>query len=394
MSDPATTETERWFLKRGLPHFIADYSPTRDVLTRAVPLFVLIFLFEVANAPSREFPIWLDLVAVAVGFGILLGAWMLANGLRGRPLLARPVSVGAFEVAVFVLAPPAIPVLFGGQWRSALATAIGNLLLLVVIFLGTSYGVVPLTRWAGARTARELEQVMSLLVRALPLLILFITFIFLQNEAWQITAGLHGPYYWIVLGIFVVIGVGFSVIRLPREIGGLSEFESWSRVAERVKGTPAEQLCRELPADEDADTPPLSKRQWGNLALVFLFSQGLQVVLVSAMVFIFLLVFGVLVVTEPVARGFVDAQPNVLASFELWGRDLVVTEELLRVTGFLTVFSGLYFSVTAVTDESYRREFSGEILEEMRRSLAVRAVYLAALNPASRPGRGSTISST
>jgi hypothetical protein len=394
LSDPAATETERWFLKRGLPHFIADYSPTRDVLTRAVPLFVLIFLFEVANAPKRDFPIWLDIVAVAVGFGILLGAWMLANALRGRPLLARPVSVGVFEVAVFVLAPPAIPLLFGGQWRSALATAVGNLLLLVVIFLGTSYGVVPLTRWAGARTARELEQVMSLLVRALPLLILFITFIFLQNEAWQITAGLHGPYYWIVLGIFVVIGIGFSVIRLPREIGELSDFESWNRVAERVKGTPAEQLCRELPADEDTDTPPLTRRQWVNVALVVLYSQFLQVLLVSVMVFVFLLVFGGLVVTESVTRGFVGHTPHVLGSLDLWGRHLVVTEELLRVTGFLTVFAGLYFSVTATTDESYRREFIGEILEEMRRSLAVRAVYLAALNPASRPGRGSTISST
>jgi hypothetical protein len=135
----------------------------------------------------------------------------------------------------------------------------------------------------------------------------------------------------------------------------------------------------------------LSKRQWGNVALVFLFSQGLQVLLVSAMVFVFLFVFGVLVVTEPVARGFVDAQPNVLASFELWGRDLVITEELLRVTGFLTVFAGLYFSVTAVTDESYRREFIGEILG---RSLAVRAVYLAPLNRTSSPGRRSTIPST
>jgi hypothetical protein len=394
LSDPAVTETERWFLKRGLPHFIADYSPTRDVLTRAVPLFTLIFLFEVANAPKRDFPIWLDVVAVAVGFAILLGAWTLANRLRGRPLLARPVSVGVFEVAVFVLAPPAIPLLFGGQWRSALATAIGNLLLLVVIFLGTSYGVVPLTRWAGARTVRELEQVVSLLVRALPLLILFITFIFLQNEAWQITAELHGPYYWIVLGLFVAIGVGFSVIRLPREIGQLSEFESWDVVLGRVDGTPASALVAESARGERVDTAPLSKRQWGNVALVFLFSQGLQVLLVSAMVFLFLLVFGVLVVTEPVARGFVDAQPNVLASFELWGRDLVITEELLRVTGFLTVFAGLYFSVTAVTDESYRSEFIGEILEEMRRSPAVRAVYLAALNPASRPGRGSTISST
>jgi hypothetical protein len=38
----------------------------------------------------------------------------------------------------------------------------------------------------------------------------------------------------------------------------------------------------------------------------------------------------------------------------------------------------LYFTVTAITDEAYRREFIGEILEEMRRSLAVRAVYLEA----------------
>jgi hypothetical protein len=379
LSDQAISETERWFLKRGLPHFIDNYSPTRDVLTRAVPLLTLIFLIEVANAPSREFPLWLSALAVATGFGILLGAWMLANRIRERPLLARPVDVGAVEIVVFVFVPPALPLLFGGQWRSALATAIGNALLLAVIYLGTSYGVVPMTRWAAARTARELEQVMRLLVRALPLLILFITFIFLQNEAWQITAELHGAYYWIVLGLFVVIGIGFSVIRLPREIGELSDFESWNVVTDRAVGTPAEPLLREVP-EPHGETAPMTKRQWGNVALVVLFSQGLQVLLVSAMVFVFLFVFGVLVVTEPVARGFIDAPPHVLATLDLWGRDLVMTEELLRVTGFLTVFAGLYFTVTALTDEAYRREFIGEILEEMRRSLAVRAVYLAARN--------------
>jgi hypothetical protein len=378
LSDQAISATERWFLKRGLPHFIDDYSPTRDVLTRAVPLLTLIFLVEVANAPSREFPLWLSILAVAAGFGILLGAWMLANRIRGRPLLARPVDVGVSEILVFVLVPPAIPLVFGGQWRSALATAIANVAILVVIYLGTSYGVVPMTRWAGSRTVRELEQVMSLLVRALPLLILFITFIFLQNEAWQITAELHGPFYWIVLGLFVLIGIGFSLIRLPREIGELSDSESWDVVLGRVEGTPASTLVDEVAPDQHAEEHPLSKRQWGNVALVVLFSQGLQVLLVSAMVFVFLLVFGLLVVTEPVARGFVDAPPHVLATFDLWGREVVITEELLRVTGFLTVFAGLYFTVTAVTDEAYRREFIGEILEEMRQSLAVRTVYLGA----------------
>jgi hypothetical protein len=94
------------------------------------------------------------------------------------------------------------------------------------------------------------------------------------------------------------------------------------------------------------------------------------------------------VVTEPVARGFIDSQPHVLASLDLWGRDLVVTEELLRVTGFLTVFSGLYFAVTAQTDETYRREFIGEILEEMRRALAVRTVYLEARKPRATAAAG------
>jgi hypothetical protein len=317
---------------------------------------------------------------VAAGFGILLGAWVVANRIRGRPLLARPVDVGVSEILVFVLVPPALPLLFGGQWRSALATAIANALLLAVIYLGTSYGVVPMTRWAGARTGRELEQVMSLLVRALPLLILFITFIFLQNEAWQITADLHGPFYWIVLGLFFVIGIGFSLIRLPREIGELSDSESWDVVLGRVQGTPASPLVDEVAPDQRAEEHPLSKRQWGNVALVVLFSQSLQILLVSAVVFVFLFVFGLLVVTEPVARGFVDATPHVLVTFDVWGRELVITEELLRVTGFLTVFAGLYFTVTAVTDQAYRREFIGEILEEMRRSLAVRAVYLGARN--------------
>jgi hypothetical protein len=52
------------------------------------------------------------------------------------------------------------------------------------------------------------------------------------------------------------------------------------------------------------------------------------------------------------------------------------------------VFAGLYFMVTAITDESYRTEFIGEILEEMRQSLAVRSVYLAALKRDVAPSAG------
>jgi hypothetical protein len=389
VDEVAIQETEAWFVQRGLPHFMADYSATRDVLTRAVPVLILVFLIEVVNAPKRTFPLWLNVIAVVGGFAILLGAWVIANAARNRPRLARPVDVGPFEVAVFVFAPALIPLVFGGQWRSALATAAINLGLLLLIYLVTSYGIIPMTRWAAGETARELNAVVGLFVRAMPLLVLFVTFIFLQNEAWQITAELYGPFYWIVLAVFPLVGVLFAVIRLPREVGALSDFESWPKLLGRVEGTPAESLARTT-VQPEVVAPPLGRRQWGNVGLVVLFSQALQVVLVSAMVFAFLFGFGLLVMTEPLVESFVGAPPHVLATLDVWGRHMVITEELLRVTGFLTVFSGFYFAVSVLTDDTYRAEFLEEVVGEIRRALAVRAVYLAALG-APAP---STISST
>lgn len=390
----AIEETERWFLKRGLPHFIADYSVTRDVLTRAVPLLALIFLIEVANAPKRAFPLWLDVLAVAGGLAILLGVWMALNAIRRRRLLALPERVGAVEVAVFVLVPPAVPLIFGGQWQSALATAALNLGLLAAIYLVTSYGLVPMTRWGASEIVRGLNAVVGLFIRALPLLLLFVTFLFLNAEVWQVSAELAGPFYWISLGIFLAVGVLFAVIRLPKEIGELSGFESWDVLAARVYGTPAEALARTT-VRPSTEAPSLSRRQWGNVGLVVLFSQALQVLLVTVMVGAFLVGFGLVAVTGPTVEAFVGAPPHVLATVHLWGREMVLTEELLRVAGFLAVFSGLYFAISVLTDTTYRREFLEEVVGEIREALAVRAVYLAARaeQPAS-PARPTDPSTT
>jgi hypothetical protein len=237
-----------------------------------------------------------------------------------------------------------------------------------------------MTRWAGGETIHELNAVFGLLGRAMPLLVLFITFTFLQNEVWQISAELYGPFYWIVFGLFPLTGLIFAVIRLPKEVGQLSRFESWQTVQERVEGTPAARLVGEVSGAPDA--PPLSSRQWINLGLVVLFSQGLQVVIVTATVFVFLLGFGCLVVTAPLVESFVGAPPHVLATLDLWGRQMVLTEELLRVAGFLAVFSGFYFAVSVLTDQTYREEFLAEVVDDLRQALAVRAVYLGASRPA------------
>jgi hypothetical protein len=54
----------------------------------------------------------------------------------------------------------------------------------------------------------------------------------------------------------------------------------------------------------------------------------------------------------------------------------VITEELLRVSGAIAAFTGLYFAISMLTDDVYRREFLGELTSEMRATFAARAEYL------------------
>ena len=59
-----------------------------------------------------------------------------------------------------------------------------------------------------------------------------------------------------------------------------------------------------------------------------------------------------------------------------WADNLSV--ELVQVAVFLSAFSGLYFTVYAVTDDTYRQQFFTSVTRELERAVAVRAVYLRA----------------
>ena len=85
-----------------------------------------------------------------------------------------------------MLAPALGTAVIGGQWAQGLTIAVVNLLLLGTIYLVASYGLIPLTRWALGKTARELGAVAGLLGRALPLLLLIQIVLFINTEMWQV----------------------------------------------------------------------------------------------------------------------------------------------------------------------------------------------------------------
>ena len=373
--------TERWFVRRGLPHLIADYRASEDIFTRSLPVLGLVFLLELLGAANLEWGWLVNLAALAAAVASVVALWALVNRSRGRRWSRLPDRVGAAELAVFLLVPPVLPLVFGGQVGSAAVSFVANVVLLAVVYLVTSYGLVPMTRWALGETKREIGTVLDLLGRALPLLLLFSVALFINTEVWQVAASLDGVLFWTAAGFFVVVGTAFLLVRLPGELKRLGDQLVGDALVEACEDTPMAPAARDLVDRGVAGPRPLSRRQQGNVLLVLLFSQAVQIVLVTVAIGAFFFAFGLVAIRPPVIDAWLgDIGTDVIARFELAGHEFELTRALVHVTGFLAVLSGFYFTVYVITDATYREEFLSEILDEVRQSLAVRNAYLALLS--------------
>jgi hypothetical protein len=298
---------------------------------------------------------------------------------RGRAWNARPESIGWLELGAIVVLPAVPPAVIGGQAQAVVYTIITGLVFLAVVYITTSYGLLPITTWALRRLASQVGDVIGLAARAMPLLVIFIGFAFFQGDVWQLNAALDGGLLVLVVGLFFVSGTFFMLARLPREIRELTADGSWRSTIAAAARTPAAPLARVLGA-EDPRPVPLTGRQWGNVGLVVLVSQGIQILFVTLAVILFLVLLGLVSIPLQLQASWAGVPGTLLVDVSVAGHPLPLTDELIKVAVFLGAFCGFYFTVYALTDATYRAEFFEEVIGELRISLAVRAVYLAALD--------------
>jgi len=344
-------EYERGFRRAGLPLFSEDFSAGTDVFNRAVPLLSLVFIAEMFGAIELDWPWWQNVLAVLGGLAVLLVGFGLLNKARGRDFSAIPTRVGKTELAGFVLIPALLPVIFGGQTEGAGAVVAGNLLVVAVIYAVGGLGLVAITRWVFGRLASQLRSALGLIATAIPLLAIFALLSFTTQELWEIFSTVSGEIYAVIIGLFALLGTAFLIARIPRE-------------------------ARKLEQEAGEGSPPLRRRQLVNVGLVMFISQAVQVLIVSLSVGLFFAIFGVLAIDETIRTDWIGDPGNELFSFHLFGEQLEVTEELLRVAGGLAAFSGFYFAIAMLTDSTYREEFLEELTTEMRQSFRERAEYL------------------
>jgi hypothetical protein len=369
-------DIEEWFMRRGVPHFIDDYAATTDIWTRSLPILLLAYVARGFNALDLFEWTWRrNLVAAVAVLVVLFAGWALTDLIRHRPPFRAPDVLGTPELAAFIIGP-AVPSALFGQWGDAFQSIIEGAGVLAVIYLATSYAVLALLGWAARRAAAQLGTLASLVVRALPLLLLFTTFLFINAEVWQVAGTLVGPPYIATLTIFFLLGAVFVLSRVPALMAGLATFADWSEVVDLVAGTPAGHLAN--PASGAAPDLPLTIRQKLNVGLVTVFSQALQITFVALLLTFFFVLFGFLAIPEATMQGWTTLDDvHVLASWTVNGRALVVSEPLLRVAGFLGAFTGMYFTVVQSTDATYRDEFAEDVAPQIREALAVRFAYRA-----------------
>jgi hypothetical protein len=313
--EDALLGAEQWFLRQGLPYFVQS---EREVVQRGL-------------SRARLVPVLGLALLVGAGVGVGTGLWL------------KDVSAG----------------LVLGLWGAGVV---------VVVYAATTLRLRIIARWAVGRTLKSLGMLFPLVTRALPLLLLFVTFLFINTEVWMVADSLDPGVLTLAVMFFAALAVGFLLVRLPEEMDRVDDDTDVGRLVERTRDTPVGHCSHEvfegIPDHELRGVLEVTGLQKWNLVLVLLVSQFVQVLLLSAAVLVFFLVFGSVVMQEDVVRTWLgnDSFTNV-------------GDPLLKVSVFLAGFSGLYFTVYAVTDETYRQQFFTSVSRELERAVAVRAVY-------------------
>jgi hypothetical protein len=319
----ALAATDAWFLRNGLSYFVPEQRQgARDALRlrRTIPLLLLT-----------------GLAAAAAGAGLAL----VADELSLAP--AALITLGMLAAAWYAL---------------------------------TALNARPIVSYALGRTFGTLRSLLPMMSRALPLLLLFVTFLFINAEVWQVTSRLDGGVLWLTALLFGLLSVAFLLVRLPEEVDRTDDDVDEEFLLRACRGTPLEDVCRELVDDPDSDPVSYAEvtgyERW-NLVLVLVIVQTVQVLLVAVTVFVFFLLFGALIMTNDVVVAWIG-EDRVHAMPYLPN----LTAELFQVSVFLAAFSGLYLTVSTVTDETYREQFFSSVQRQLERAVGVRAVYLAA----------------
>ena len=230
LSEDELEKIERWFVRQGLPNLIDEYSVKTDVFNRAVPVLVVLWMFSVLGAYGDKFEGWRQAYAALGAGSILLVVGVSVNVLSGRPALKVPARVGYIELAIFVVTPALLPVLLrtGGVGAFLIGLA-GGVFELCLVWFVYGFGLGHILRWAVIHLVRQISSVLALMIRSLPLLLLFTMFLFLNAELWQVAQDFTTPLFFVAAGGLLAVAFLFRGVSATTRTCGRRSVQDYRR---------------------------------------------------------------------------------------------------------------------------------------------------------------------
>jgi hypothetical protein len=315
---------------------------------------------DINGRPTRDEWFVLALLVLVVPAAAVVGWWVSRIvSQRGRLLAAA----GAVAVAV-------LGGVFGGP-SSYLRNNLVLVAIAIVIMLGlTASGVGSILGWAAHVTLTHLADAGSLLLRALPVLLL--TFlVFFNSPVWLMAAAISRIRLWLALCFLGAIAVAFVVsVMVDRMRPIVNAAEPDPRHVAKLDGTPFAAM------PDPARVKPLSRVERSNLYLMLVVSQLAHIMVVAVVTALLFFLLGLILLSPELLAAWTR---NGSSDGQFLGMTIPVPDSLIQVTLFLAALTFMYVSARAVGDDAYHDRFIAPLLDDLRLTLTARNRYRAAV---------------
>jgi hypothetical protein len=367
-----------WFLRRGLPLVLTRRVRSRALIERSAPAVAGVGALTAAmmalarwtgDDPDFGYIVRLGVIAV-----LLIAAPFVLDVLHRRGTAASGTGRRTAALLVMALFVVGMPVTVDGWSISAVAEAPVFLVVTLLTIWLTYLGLGSIALWAFRFAWVQVGALGNLMSRALPLLMLTVV-VYFTGELWQLSARMSRERLWQTVGFLALVAILFMVSTIRDEVRGLREDRSeQSDPAALLAGTPFSDAPRR------PERTPLSAAEQVNVVAVMVVSQAIQVAFFTTGIFVFFLLLGIIAVPDDVTvlwssqESCPVGEPPCAGTW--FGVHIPIPQTLVHTSLFVSVLSGLYFTVSTSVDPLYRQRFFDPLIADVAVSLAGRDAYL------------------
>jgi len=371
---------DAWFLEHGLPAVLRPGRLVRRMWPRSAPALAAFAVFMINSAivveitgkhtiniegePTRTEWFVLGLLVLVLPVAVAVGLMVARiSTVRGRTIAAAVAVVAGLVGGII-----------GGPSPSVLADVIFEGVVIAAILAMTASGLGSILAWTARKTFSHLTAIGTLMIRALPVLLL--TFlVFFNSPVWLMASSISRSRLWLALIFLSLIAATFVVaVTIDRFRPVIEAPDAAADRTTQLDGTP----FSEMP-----DPPyfqPLNRAERLNVMFVLAVSQLAHILVVAIATALIFLVLGLILLSPELLAAWTRNEGSSDGAF--LGMTIPVPDSLIQVTMFLGALTFMYVSAKSAGDGEYRTQFLDPLSDDLRLTLVARGRYRAAV-PAS-----------